>query len=183
MKKISVVLTALTVAAVVGLTGCAGSPPQQQAPVIELASEPFTVDLSLLPLVRNEEPFTQQWDNLVIQFPEGMFDGIDMRAYTRVTIRADYFDENGDFIEPDNDFVMVVLVYDLEVNFGDSPDGVSPGPNSPLRQLHIGGEWGSIHTEQGSPNGLMRAPDAIVFHNISTHVRYVEVTEITFHNR
>jgi len=180
MKKISVVFAALTVVAVIGFMGCAGTP--RQAP-IELATEPFVVDLSLLPLVRNEVAFTRQWDDLIIRFPEGMFDGVDLRAFQRVTITADYFDVDGNFIEPDNDFAMVVLVYDLDRNFGDSPDGMMPGPNSPVRQMNLGGSWGSVHTEQGSLIRLTRAPDGIVFHNSSMHVRYIEVTGITFHNR
>jgi len=177
MKRICFVLTALAAAAAIGLTGCGTT---ERVP---LAEEPFSVDLSLLPQVRNSAPFTRQWDDLIIPFPAGMFDEIDFRAFTRVTIRADYFDADGNLVEPDNDLAMVVLVYDLDRNFGDSPDGVSPGPNSPLRQLHIGGEWGSIHTERGSMMRLIREPAAIVFHNMSTLVRYIEVTEITFHNR
>jgi len=180
MKKLSVVFAAFVAAAVIGFAGCAGTPRQ---PPVELATEPFTVDLSTLPLVRNEAPFTRQWDDLIIPFPEGTFDGIDLRAFQRLTVRADYFDADGNFIEPDNDFVMVVLVYDLSRNFGDSPDGMMPGPNSPVRQMNLGGAWGSIHTERGSLIRVTRAPEAIVFHNSSMHVRYVEVTEITFHNR
>jgi len=180
MKKVSVVFMALLVASAIGFIGCAGTP--RQAP-IPLATEPFTVDISTLPFVRNEVAFTRQWDDLIIPFPEGTFDGIDLRAFQRVTIRADYFDVDGNFIEPDNDFAMVVLVYDLSRNFGDSPDGMGPGPNSPVRQLNLGGSWGSVHTEQGSLIRLTRAPEAIVFHNSSMHVRYIEVTEITFHNR
>jgi len=179
MKKLGIVLAAL---AVIGLSGCA------TREVIPPA-EPLTVDLSLLPQVRNEASLLGQvgatgatgtWVDFKILLPE--FPGVDFRAFSRVTIRADYFDADGNLIYPDNDLVMVTLVYDPAGDLRGPPDG--PGRNTPLKQFNLGGDWGSVHTYRGSLVRLTQAPGAVLFQNTTTRaVAYIEITELTFHNR
>jgi len=177
MKKMGIVFVTLMVAATIGFVGCGGTP---RAPAVPPA-EPLTVDLSLLAEVRNPVAFTQRWDDFLIVFPEGMFDGVDFRAFQRVTITANYFDIDGNQLDHGDDLVMVTLIYDPLGDLRGPPDG--PGPNTPLKQFNVGGPFGSIHTERGSIMRLTRTPGAVLFQNSQLHVRYIEVTEITFHNR
>jgi len=174
MKKFALVLVTLMVVAAIGFVGCAGTP-RAAGPV----AEPFEVDLSLLPMVRNEAPFTQRWDDLLIRFPE--FPGVDFTQFGRVTIRANAFDADGNLMDPGDDIMMVTLIYDPEGDIR-GPD-MGPGPNTPLKQFNVHGPSGNVHTYRGSIMRLTRTPGAILFQNSSPMARYIEVTEITFHNR
>ena len=173
MKRIGVVLVALMVAAAIGFVGCAGTP---DGPV----AEPFTIDFEGLGIqTRNETAFTQRWDDLLILFPE--FPGVDFTEFRRVTIRANAYDADGQPVDPADDVMMVTLVYDPAGDIRGPADG--PGPNTPLNQFNIHGPSGSVHTYRGSIMRLTRAPGAILLQNSSALVRYIEVTEVTFHNR
>jgi len=140
----------------------------------------FTIDFNGLGITtRNRAAFTRQWDDFLIIFPA--FPGIDFDRFTRVTIRADFFDINGNWLSPDNDMVMVTLIYDPRGDIRGPAMG--PGPNTPLKQFNVGGPYGEVHTYQGSIVLLNQQPRAILFQNSSPLVRFIEVTEVTFHNR
>ena len=176
MKKIAFALVSLVVAAAIGFVGCAGGPRPAAGP----PPEPFSIDFEALGIpTRNEEAFTQRWDDFFIALPE--FPEIDFTRFSRVTMTANYFDIDGNMLEHADDLVMVTIVYDPAGDWRGPPDG--PGPNTPLKQFNVGGPFGSIHTERGSILRLTRAPGGILFQNSQLHVRYIEVTEITFHNR
>ncbi|MCL2600240.1 MAG: hypothetical protein FWD88_03565 [Treponema sp.] len=176
MKKFGVVLMALMAAAIIGFAGCASGPRQPPGP----AAEPFTIDFEGLGIqTRNEEAFTQRWDDFFIRFPE--FPGVNFTAFSRVTIRVNYFDIDGNQIEHADDLAMVTLIYNPAGDWRGPEDG--PGPNTPLKQFNIGGDWGSVHTYRGSIVRLTQAPGGVLFQNSQLRVRYIEVTEITFHNR
>jgi len=174
MRKFAVVLSVLVVGAAAGFVGCGTGQPARPT------AEPFTIDFAALGIqTRNEEAFTQRWDDFFIRLPE--FADVDFTAFSRVTIRVDYFDIDGNPIEHADDLAMVTLIYDPAGDWRGPDDG--PGPNTPLKQFNIGGDWGSIHTYRGSIMRLTRAPGGILFQNSQLHVRYIEVVEVTFHNR
>jgi len=138
----------------------------------------YTVDLSTLPMVRNEKPFTKRHDDLLIPFPEFP---VDVASYSRITIRAKYFDSNGNEIRQNDDNVMVTLIYDVNGDIRGPSNGT--GSNTPLKEFHVGGFSGNVHRDRGVRIRLRQAPGAILFQNANPSVKYIEVTEITFHDR
>jgi len=164
------------------------------------AKDPYSVDLSTLKVyalgagdvvgqptggtVRNVTPFTKGWDDLFILFPEWT---VDVTKYSRLTVRAKYYktaDDGvsvGDEIEQGDSNCMVVLVYDKD---GDKRGpAMGPGPNTPVKEMNVGGFSGLVSTDKGIRIRLGRNPEAILFQNNSgSPVKFIEVTEITFHD-
>jgi len=190
MRKIIKTLGVIALVAVIGfsMTAC---PPDG-----EDEAEPFFVDLSTLTLatvnpdndhvastgvkgVRNKSAFTKQWDDLMLLFPE--FPGVDFSQYKRVTIRCKYFDESGNEITQSNSKVMVSLIYDINRDI--RGPGRDIAPNIPLKEFNLGGVDGDISREGGAAVTLTKAPGAILFQNSVEDVKYIEATEIVFHNR
>jgi len=170
MKKLGIILFTVYI-----LTGCAST---GQAASADNDLEPFTVDLSTLPFVRNAEPFADRpWQMHFIPFPEFP---VDVTKYQRITIRASYFNADGEEITQGDEKVMVVLLYDPNGDRAGPPMG--PGPNTPLKEFNVGGYSGAVSTDRGVRIRLTQAPGAIMFQNNITDVKFVEVTEITFHN-
>jgi len=186
MKKISVILAVLVVLVLAGCASSGGSSSSSSA-------APYSVDLSKLRAVtlgqgdvvgvptglsvRNRDAFTKNYDDLFILFPSDM---PDVTGYSRVTIRCNYFNADGEEIPQGDTNAMVVLVYDIN---GDKrgPD-MGPGPNTPLKEFNVGGFSGQVSSDRGVRIALKQSPGAILFQNSNTGVKFIEVTEITFHN-
>jgi|GEM_PF-1346285 len=146
----------------------------------ETGAGEFAIDFEDLNLpIRNEETLAVRWDDFMIRLPD--FPDVDFTAFSRVTIRATAFDADGEEFPPDNDLIMVTIMYDLEGDWR-GPD-LGPGPNTPLKQFNVGGPAGNVHTEEGVPISLTQAPGGILFQNLILDVSYIEVLEVTFHNR
>jgi len=182
MKKICAILVVLVV---LGLVGCASSSSGGDAP--------YSVNLSRLRAVRlgpgdvvgeptglsvrNRNAFTKNYDDLFILFPSDM---PDVTKYQRVTIRCKYFNEAGEEITQGDGNAMVTLIYDI--NSDKRGPEVGPGPNTPLKATNIGGFSGEVSTDRGVRITLSQKPAAILFQNSNAGVKFIEVTEITFHN-
>jgi len=170
MKKLGF-LVMITV--IIALAGCAGS---GQSAAGDL--EPYTVDLSTLAYVRNAQPLADRpWQMHFIPFPNFP---VDVTLYQRVTIRANYYNADGEEIPQGDEKVMVVLIYDPDGDRGGPPMG--PGPNTPLKEFNVGGFSGAVSSDRGVRVRLTQAPGGIMFQNNTTDVKFIEVTEITFHN-
>jgi len=137
----------------------------------------YSVDLSTLPMIRNEKPLDRQWADFLIRFPEFP---VDVTPYTRITIKAKYFDGNDNEISQSDNQIMVSLIYNLSGDIRGPADG--PGPNTPLKEFNIGGPSGTVHRDKGAKIKLKDEPEAILFQNANPYVKYIEVTEITFHD-
>jgi len=175
MKKFGLVLVTLMVVAAIGFVGCAGGP--RHAPG---EGPEFSFDLEGLGIqTRNEEALAGRWADLLIMLPE--IPDVDFTAFSRVTIVANYFNEAGEQIPHQDDMVMVTLVYDPAGDIRGPEMG--PGPNTPLKQFNVGGGSGSVHRERGSILRLTRQPMAVLLQNANAMVRYIELVELTFHNR
>jgi hypothetical protein len=181
MKKLGVILAVI---AVLGLVGCASTKGGGGAAV-----EPYSVDLKTLKVValdgtpiggtvRNPAPFTKQYDDLMILFAP--FPDLNWSAFTRITIKADCYDGDGNPIAPADGNMMVSLIYDIKGDIR-GPD-MSHGPNTPLKEFNVGGYSGTIHKERGARSRLTKAPQAVLFQSSNTTVKFIEVTEITFHS-
>jgi len=128
--------------------------------------------------VRNKEPFTKKWDDLMLLFPEF---SVDFTKYKRVTIRCKYFDANNVEIPQSNEKAMVSLIYDINGDIRGPEMG--PGPNTPLKEFNVGGVSGVVSLDGGAGVNLTKAPGAILFQNTSEDVKFIVATEIVFHNR
>jgi hypothetical protein len=180
MKKIGAILIAI---AILGLAGCA-SKPKGDGPTVE----PYEVDLSTMQVValdgtplggtvKNPEPFTKNYDDLMILFPPI---DLDWTEYPRITVTVKYFGADGTEINQGDGNAMVSLIYDITGNIR-GPD-MGPGPNTPMKEFNIGGYSGTVHKERGSRSRLTKAPQAILFQCSNVNVKYIEVTSIIFHN-
>ena len=188
MKKISVILAVL---AILALAGCASSGGGSSS--AGSGADPYSVDLSKLRAVtlgpgdvvgeptglsvRNRDAFTKNYDDLFLLFPSDM---PDITGYARITIKCKYFNADGEEIPQGDTNAMVVLVYDIN---GDKrgPE-MGAGPNTPLKEMNVGGFSGQVSTDRGTRVTLRQNPGAILFQNSNTNVKFIEVTEITFHN-
>ncbi|MDR0300736.1 MAG: hypothetical protein LBI04_00285 [Treponema sp.] len=173
MKKIGIVLA---IALALTLVGCASSGGSSSGGGADLA--PYSVDLSTLPLVKNANPFTQNWDDLLILFPAFP---VDVTQYSRITINCKYYNAAGEEMPQSDSRVMVSLIYDPEGDIRGPAMG--PGPNTPLKEMNVGGFSGLVNTDKGTRIRLKQAPGAILFQNNTLDVRFIEVTQITFHNK
>jgi hypothetical protein len=175
MKKISVILTIIIALTLV--IGCAsgGSSGGKSGDGAEL--KPYSVDLSTLPLVKNKAPFTKNYDDLLIEFPKLP---VDVTQYKRITINCKYFNGNGEEIAQGDTNAMVSLIYDVKGDIRGPEMG--PGKNTPLKEFNVGGFSGAVSTEKGTRITLTQPLGAILFQNSNPSVKFIEVTEITFHN-
>ena len=153
--------------------------PESNVTVTAEFSDYYTVDLETLPEVKNSAPFTIEYDDFLIKFPE-FFKEIDFTSFSRITINCKYFDSGNTEISQRNSHAMVVLIYDADGDIRGPTD--VPGPNTPLKEFHLGGAWGRVSKEAGADLSLDKAPEAILFQNANLYVKYIEVTEIKFHN-
>jgi len=187
MKKLGVIAAVIAILAVVGCASTGGSKSAGSG------GEPYVVDLSTLKAVtlgqgdtigaptgqtvRNVQPFTKNYDDLMILFPEFP---VDVTKYSRVTIRCKYFGADGNEIAPADGNAMVVLVYDI--NGDKRGPAMDPGPNTPLKEMNLMGYSGAVSTDRGVRVRLSKAPGGILFQNSNAGVRFIEVTGIIFHN-
>jgi len=150
---------------------------QSSAPPPAPTTASYSVNLNALPLKRNDKPFANQWDDFFIPFPQFP---VDVTKYQRITVKVKYFNANSREIEQSDGMAMLTLIYDPKGDWRGPERG--PGPNTPVKEVNLGGYSGQIHTKKGVRMNLTRAPGGILFQNSSANVRFIEVTEITFHN-
>ena len=176
MKNTAKILL-IALVAVLALAGCKK---KENAAASPGKIHEVKVDLSTLPLTINPQEFTKSWEDLAIVFPP-WDENIDWSYLTRVRIKAKYYWDDMEEIDPSDGLGMVTLVYDVNGDWRGPEMG--PGPNTPLKQMNVGGASGTIHTDRGSRMFLDRAPGMILFQNSNVNVSFIEVTEITFFRR
>jgi len=194
MKKISVILAILVALTIVGCQTTGGAAKSGGG------GAPYSVDLSKMQFcpvgagdvvgapigesTRNIEPLTKAWDDVFLLFPELP---ANITSYARLTVRAKYYGvaadgkSVGDEIEQGDSNAIVSLIYDF--NPGDlRGPAMGPGANTPVKEFNVGGFSGIISTEKGIRMRLTKPPKAILFQNNHAGVKFIEVTEITFHD-
>jgi hypothetical protein len=178
MKKLGVVLA---IFAIVALVGCgSGTTGGATASGGGGGAEPFKVDLSTLPLVKNDKAFSKAWDDLLINLPASSLPS-DFSKYTRFTITAKYFEASGAEIEQGDSNCIVSMIYDLNGDIRGPANG--PGANTPVKEFNVGGFSGLIHKDRGIRVTFSQAPQAVLFQNNSgSKVAFIELTSMVFHN-
>ncbi|MDR0503875.1 MAG: hypothetical protein LBH16_11205 [Treponema sp.] len=191
MKKLGFIIA---VVAIVAFAGCASGGKSSAAGSSAGGGEPYSVDLSTLTqvllaekdaigetvgkgILRNQTPFPKNYADLMFIFDEFP---VDVTQYQRITIKCKYFNEAGEEIPAGDTNAMVVLVYDID---GDKRGpAMDAGPNTPLKEMNLMGYSGVVSTDKGSRSRLTKAPGGILFQNSNAGVKFIEVTEITWHN-
>ena len=183
MKKFSVIFAIVTAIVLLGCASGGGSKGAADN------AEPFFVDLSTLKAVeiaagdnagaptgetvRNKAPFASKYDNLLILFEPP----VDVTNYTRVTINCKYFDANNEEIPSGWEKAMVSLIVETS---GDIRN--ENRPNVALKEFNVGIN-GDVSRDRGVRFKKGEKPlEAILFQNCDTDVKYIEVTEVIFHN-
>jgi len=189
MKKLGIILAILAALTVVGCqtTGGAAKPAAAAA-----GGAPFSVDLSTVQVaswsyatkavgtpvagVRNVQPFERQYDGVLVVLPELS----NVTAYQRVTIRGKYFKADGEEIEQSDGQAMVVIAYDITGDLEGPAQGA--GPNTPYKEFNLGGFSSIVSTDKGARIRLGKAPGGILLQCSNAGVKFIEITEITFHD-
>jgi hypothetical protein len=192
MKKISAILAALVI---LTFAGCGTSGGSSGGAAAAGGDASYSVDLSTLravamggpgnntvgeptgETVRNRTPFAKNYDDLMILFPQFP---VDVTTFQRVTIKCKYFGADNEEITQGDSNAMVSLIYDLSGDLRGPEMGA--GPNTPLKEFNVGGFSGQVSTDRGVRVRLSKAPAAVLFQNSNANVKFIEVTEITFHN-
>ncbi|MDR1869173.1 MAG: hypothetical protein LBQ82_04215 [Treponema sp.] len=193
MKKLGIIFS---IVAILVIAGCASSGGGSSSGGGE--GDFYTVDLStvkvhaLLPgdilgeptggTTKNVTPLTKNYDDVFIIFPQFP---VDVTKFSRVTIRAKYYNANGEEIPPGDGNAMVSIIEDVNVKDsklirGGAAEGVYP--NIPFKQYNTMGFSGTAHTDKGARVRFSKAPGGVLFQNSNVGVKYIELTEFTFHN-
>jgi len=189
MKKIGLVL-AIFVLLTAQIFAGGGS---QKAAATEGGEPPFTVDLSTVKVanwsystkavgtpvagVRNVEAFAGRYDGVVIVFPEFP---VDVTKYKRMTVNGKYFNADGEERAQGDDNAMVVVFYDITGDL-EGPNAGS-GPNTPFKEFNLGGYSSTISKEKGARVILGKQPGGLLLQNTNAAVKFIEITEVTFHD-
>jgi hypothetical protein len=190
MKKFGVVLAVLTALCFIGCaSGGGGGAAGVDGP------RPFIVDLSTLqqvevidqsnstvggpiPTLRNPEAFTRNWQGMFITIPE---DAVDVTQYSRVTVALRYFSADMEELPPGDGMGMIVFVYDMTGDWHGPAMG--PGPNTPIKEMNVGGFSGTINRDRGVRHGMNRVPQGVFIQRAqNANVAYIELARIVFHN-
>jgi len=197
MKKIGIVLAivlALTLVAGCTSTGGGGAPKSgggdkpysvDLSKMVQVISEPSKQYEDLLKsgnyktssALKNVTPFARKYDNLLFLFPELP---ADISKYKRVTVTCKYYDAKNAEIPQADTKAMVTLIIDPKGDLR-GPD-MGPGKNTPLKEFNVGGFSGLVNTDKGTRINLAQGIGAILFQNSSDDVKFIELTQITFHN-
>jgi len=145
------------------------------------AQDRLTVDLSTLPVTKNDTPFAKNYDDLLIVFPPWP-SNINWANFNRAIIKAKYYDADGKERRQQDGEAMVTLIYDPNGDIR-GPEGQGPFANGPLKTYNLGGNSSGISKDAGSAVRFTKAPGAVLFQNSNVNVKFIEVTEITFFKR
>jgi len=192
MKKIGIILAILiALTLVAGCASSGGGGSKAAAPAA--SAKPYSVDLGGLSYqifsdkanavsgggngAKNTTPLPTRWDGVLFKFS-----GVpaDVTQYKRVTINAKYFDSKGEEIAQGDGKVMVVLVYDLAGDLKGPEMGA--GKNTPLKEFNVGGFSGAVSQDKGSRVNLTQAPNGVLLQASDPGVKFIELTQVTFHN-
>jgi hypothetical protein len=191
MKK---VVIALAFVVALALLGCPSQPKPEPTPQVSSAPKTYSVDLGAVSYqifsdktgilatgagkgAKNATAIPARWDGVLYTF--GALPA-DITQYKRVTINAKYFDSTGKEITQGDGKVMVVLVYDLKGDLKGPEMGA--GKNTPLKEFNVGGVSGLVSGEKGVRVNLAQAPGGILLQASDPGVKFIELTQVTFHN-
>jgi len=191
MKKLGIVFSVLAIMAFFGCASSGGGAAAAAASGGD-AAEPYSVDLSTVSVsnwtrstkaftapvkgVRNVDPFPGQWDGVIVHFN----DLPDVTGFSRITIKVKKYKADGTEWPAYEGGAMVVMFYDVNGDL-EGPEG-GPGRNTPLKEFNLGGPQGQVSTDRGSRIILSQNPGGLLIQCSVATVKFIEISEVTFHN-
>jgi hypothetical protein len=179
MKKLGVIFVIITLVAAFALIGCGTGGGGGKV-------ERFAADLSKFERVKNTVAFTKIYDGFTVPFPE--FD-TDITQFRRITVRLRATNAAGDDITAWSNNGQVRLVWELpEGNpaggYGSQYTGDKARSNQIFYEQNVGFEGlGNLSSNEGILMGLGgKKPAGLYVDNSSDNVKFIEITEIIFHN-
>ena len=187
MKKLSVVLAIVTALALIGCASGGGAKGGGGD------AAPYSVDLGTLKqvlvtgnsnavgeatgeTVKNRDPLTKKYDDVLLLFPSP----IDASGWSRVTINCKYYNGEGGEINQGDGNVMVSMIRDINGDIRGPEMGA--GGNIALKEFNVGGFSGAVSGKRGVRVRNDAPISAILFQSSNDVVKFIEVTEIVFHN-
>jgi hypothetical protein len=139
--------------------------------------ERYKADLSTFEIIKNQTPFTKIWDGYKVPFPEFP---VDITQFRRITVRARAYNSLGHDITGWSANGVLRLVWDLDLSI----DDVKKAPNVIFNEVNCGFEGlGQVTSNEGVLMGrLNRLPAGFFIECNSEDVKFIEVTEVIFHN-
>jgi len=153
------------------LTQIVNDPPRQYEDLLKSGNYKTSTAL------KNPAPFARKYDNLLFLLPQFP---VDVTKFKRVTINCKYYTAGGEEIGQGDTKAMVTLILDPKGDLR-GPD-MGPGKNTPVKEFNVGGFSGLVSSDKGVRIALSQPPGAILFQNSDDSVKFIEITEITFHN-
>ncbi|MCL2180300.1 MAG: hypothetical protein FWB83_04145 [Treponema sp.] len=187
MKRMSVVLAVLVAFSLLGCASGGGGGAQAAA-----GEPPFLVDLSTMTLysvtnnpdalgapignyVKNQEPMTRNWEDMMLVFPADM---PDVTGYSRVTVLVQYYNADDQPIAAADSMGMASMIYDTAQNWR-----ADSGGNTIFKTFNVGGASGTLARPRGERFNARANPGALLLQrNSGSPAAYIEVTAIAFHN-
>jgi len=187
MKKIGLIFAVI---AIVALSGCLstgggkadGAPPfivdLSTMTMVSVTNNPDRVGAPIGNVLRNPTPITRNWQDIMFLFPADM---PDVTGYSRMTVTLKYFNAAGDELVPRDGMGMMCLIYDVGGDWRGPQMGA--GPNTPVKEMNVGGFSGMVNTDRGVRIGLKQNPGAILVQKAQDpNVAFIELSGIIFHN-
>jgi len=186
MKKIGIVLAII---AAFCLFGCVS--PGNKAGAGN-AAPPYIVDLSKMTLysvtnnpdkldkpignfVKNQEPMTRNWEDLMLVFPSDL---PDLTGYSRLTVQVQHYNAANEPIPDADSLSMASMIYDTNLDWR-----ADSGGNTIFKEFNIGGFSGLLHKPRGIRINMSKNPGALLCQkNAGSPTAYIEVKAIVFHN-
>jgi hypothetical protein len=149
----------------------------------------YVADLKTFSTIKNTVAFTKIYDGFAVPFPEFP---VDITQFKRLTVRARSMNAAGDDITAWSDNAQVRLVYDITPRAGAPAQGGygdihsdKPRSNVLFYEYNVGFEGlGQLSNNEGVLMGIEpgKTPAGIYIDNSSANVKFIEITEIIFHN-
>jgi hypothetical protein len=180
MKKLGVIFAIIALVTAFAVIGCGTGGGGKL--------ERYQADLTKFQTIKNTAAFTKIYDGFAVPFPE--FD-VDITQFRRITVRARCTNAAGDDITAWSHNAQVRLVLDLTPDEGAPARGgyndlhsKKPRTNALFYEYNVGFEGlGALSSNEGILMGLGgRVPAGIYVDCSSDQVKFIEITEIIFHN-
>jgi hypothetical protein len=182
MKKLGVIFAIIALVTAFAVIGCASSGGGG-------GDGRYVADLKTFSILKNTVAFTKIYDGFAVPFPEFP---VDITQFKRITVRARSTNAAGDDITAWSDNAQVRLVYDLTPRAGAPAQGgyetvhsEKPRSNVLFYEYNVGFEGlGNLSNNEGILMGIEpgKTPAGIYVDCSSANVKFIEITEIIFHN-
>jgi hypothetical protein len=137
----------------------------------------YKADLSTFEIIKNQTALTKQWDGYKVPFPEFP---VDITQFRRITVRLRTFNDAGHDITGWSASGVVRVVWNLDL----PESGLKAAANVIINEVNGGFEGlGQISSNEGVLMGrLSKVPAGLYVECNSADVKFIEITEIIFHN-